>query len=72
MVNVLTSKCECEHEAHFGDGNTPNGNHGHKYGVYFAHHYIVPVKTAYGTFNVCKDCAGDCYSDENLTTNGLK
>lgn len=65
-MNKLTAKCECEHESHFCYANTPNGNPAHKYGVYYAQSFITPVKTPFGTFNVCKDCAEDCYHPDNL------
>ena len=65
-MKLLTAKCECEHESHFTYGHTPNNNPAHKYGVYFARSYMVPVSTPFGVFYVCKDCAGDCYSRENL------
>lgn len=56
-------ECECEHAAHFPEDKklTLNGNPGHKYGAKFSPDYIVPVKTPYGIFRVCKDCANDCY-----------
>ena len=70
MNNIPTRPCECEHVAHFHDSSeqelTPNGNHGHKYGVRFAEHFITPVRTVMGTFNVCKDCAGDCYAEMRI------
>lgn len=56
-------KCECEHAAHFHDEGkkTPFGNPGHKYGQDF--HKLESVKTPYGTFKVCVDCAVDCLNE---------
>lgn len=56
-------ECRCEHAAHFHDepALTPNGNHGHEYGVEYYSHFIVTVQTPYGKFKVCRDCASDCY-----------
>ena len=65
-------KCQCEHAAHFLEHErvqrvpaplTPNGNPGHRYGQDFSDLFIVGVRTPYGTFSVCKDCARDCYQD---------
>lgn len=61
--------CECEHAAHFPEDaypnivKTPNGNHAHNYGAIFLHAGIVGVRTPYGVFHVCRDCAGDCYQN---------
>jgi hypothetical protein len=65
---IMLKSCECEHEAHFlkHGANTFKGHRPHKYGVYFAESYVIPVKTPLGTFNVCKSCADDCYCDEAL------
>lgn len=56
--------CECEHAAHMHDEeprkNTPNGNPGHRYAQIFSPLYILKVRTEFGTFRVCKDCAKDC------------
>jgi hypothetical protein len=59
--------CQCEHAAHFGaeyNSNnpvlTPNGNPGHKYG---AESNLTAVKTPFGIFHVCGDCAKDCYRE---------
>jgi hypothetical protein len=54
--------CLCEHIAH-SDRNerTPNGNPGHTYGARYHPTFLVNVKTPYGTFLVCKDCAKDCH-----------
>jgi hypothetical protein len=66
MSALVTRHCECEHVAHSRNREhlTPNGNPGHKYGVRYALSYLVKVKTTYGTFEVCKDCADDCYQNE--------
>lgn len=66
-INIL-KKCECEHAAHFKDTMpraplTPNGNAGHKYNASYYETYLVMVKTPFGTFRICKDCADDCYSE---------
>lgn len=54
-------KCECEHQSHMDkDMHTPNGNPAHKYGVAYSNRYMQDVKTPFGTFHVCKDCAEDC------------
>jgi hypothetical protein len=56
-----TQKCRCEHEAHFDrTKRTPFGNPGHEYGVSYAEPLIQTVKTTWGTFQVCPDCAKDC------------
>ena len=59
--------CQCEHYSHCETDKkilTPNGNYAHKYGQQFEK--LVPVKTVMGTFNVCEDCAKDCYSPERM------
>lgn len=62
---MMTRLCECEHAAHFErDKRTPNGNPGHKWGAKFATR--VPVKTPYGTFHVCVDCASDCLAKQRV------
>ena len=54
-------QCECEHIAHFEKAwATPNGNPGHRAGVYFHLEALTKVSTPYGVFHVCKDCAKDC------------
>jgi len=62
---MITKSCECEHSSHFyrtGGERTlsPYGNPTHKYGVKFNSTILRGVKTPFGTFNVCKDCATDC------------
>lgn len=55
-------QCQCEHIAHFeSDKRTPNGNPSHRADSFFHLDFIEPVKTPYGTFHVCRDCANDCY-----------
>ena len=56
--------CECEHISHLEYEKTPNGKEGHDYGIKST--ILIPVKTPFGTFNVCPDCANDCYSPEQL------
>lgn len=54
------SMCQCEHISHFENAQaTPLGNPGHSYGRRF--HPVVPVKTPWGTFEVCTDCSKDCH-----------
>ena len=54
------TNCECEHVSHLDtNARTPNGNPGHIYGA-AGWLNLQPVKTPYGTFHVCKDCADDC------------
>lgn len=62
--------CECEHAAHFpedvpetGVTHTPNGNPAHNYGAVFVESNVVGVRTPYGIFHVCRDCAADCYQN---------
>lgn len=58
--------CQCEHRAHAAQPHnwmTPNGNPGHKYGVAFDRQQVVEVKTPFGRFTVCKDCAADCLAE---------
>lgn len=45
------NSCQCEHASHFDGKN-------HKYGIKSV---VIPVKTEYGTFHVCKKCADTCY-----------
>lgn len=57
--------CQCEHGSHFLNGDygatqTPNGNPGHAFGIKYFERYLRIVKTTYGRFEVCKDCAEDC------------
>jgi hypothetical protein len=65
--------CECEHAAHFFDDgprqHTPHGNPGHVYGTRFVPRVLSPLKTTYGTFTVCADCASDCLAlDQHVRT----
>lgn len=69
--------CQCEHachmhgdraSAHFGglEENaprklSPNGNPSHRYGTEFFDGAMSRVRTEYGTFIVCNDCAEDCH-----------
>ena len=58
--------CQCEHVAHTSEGmkaleTTPNGNAGHPYGETDENAQLVDIKTTWGTFTVCKDCAEDCH-----------
>ena len=54
--------CECEHVGHTEPGeHTPNGNPGHKYLAKYHDSYVKRVKTPYGVFQLCRDCAEDCY-----------
>lgn len=55
--------CQCEHASHFKDTGrlTPAGKHGHEYGSSFSDEFIVMVSTSAGLFQVCQDCANDCY-----------
>ena len=55
--------CECEHVCHMDTSKrSPLGNPGHKYGAKFHSLYCEQIKTPYGTFRVCRDCAKDCYA----------
>jgi hypothetical protein len=66
MSNTTLYPCECEHVSHFEhDKRSPNGNPTHKYGQKFYEHHMTIVKTEYGTFHVCKDCANDCHQSNN-------
>lgn len=57
-------ECQCEHAAHFDKTLTPNGNPGHAYGVDFYQDQLVRVSPSY---ELCKDCASDCWqSAKNL------
>lgn len=57
----ILHKCECEHDAHFEKNKrTPNGNPGHNYQSEYFENYMRTVRTPYGSFLVCKDCAEDC------------
>jgi hypothetical protein len=61
MAKLNTKSCECEHVSHFDKKKrSPAGNPNHRYGTKFAESFITPVKTPYGTFHVCDDCAKDC------------
>jgi hypothetical protein len=71
MPDIIRN-CQCEHESHHGsDKLTPNGNPGHRYGVRFWPEYLINVKTIYGDFQVCKDCAEDCYHPDRLRELGV-
>lgn len=63
--------CQCEHVAHMRDANihsrTPNGNHGHIYGIEYSDTYMCIVKTPWGSFTICKDCSDDCYANFERT-----
>lgn len=51
--------CQCENHAHFDPNKTtPMGKKAHGYGR--ATKIVTPVKTVYGTFQVCTDCLNDC------------
>lgn len=52
--------CQCEHEAHFdlSAADDPMVGHScHKYMNEFPESYVVEVRTTYGTYKMCKDCA---------------
>lgn len=56
-------RCECEHISHTEPSKfTPKGDVGHAYGDTFGS--LARVKTSYGTFSVCEDCADDCVAEE--------
>lgn len=56
------ARCQCEHISHEDCTRlTPKGNTGHAYGLRVPIGEIVTVSTAYGTFQVCFDCARDCH-----------
>lgn len=55
--------CECEHAAHVDrNRRTPAGNPGHRYGAPFFN--LKRVRTVFGHFDVCEDCARDCLSEQ--------
>lgn len=63
-------RCECEHIAHASSeypleikALTPNGNPGHEFYTQFNERAIVHVRSPYGIYRVCKDCAADCMHD---------
>jgi hypothetical protein len=59
---MMTMPCDCENHAHTDKSQrTPNGNPSHDYGQRFEQRAIVIVKTPYGDFAVCADCANDCH-----------
>ena len=61
---TMNMDCACEHISHFEKlKHTPNGNPAHDYGMGFSPLFMTTVKTLYGTFRVCKDCAEDCLSE---------
>lgn len=47
--------CQCEHVSHI---EPDRHNVAHEY--YAPVPSVQPVKTPFGTFHVCTDCAGDC------------
>ena len=60
-------RCECEHVAHGSESypsyyKTPHGNPGHDFYAVFAETALVKVKTPFGIFRCCPDCASDCYT----------
>jgi hypothetical protein len=58
--------CRCEHIAHTArEARTPNGNPGHSYGVRFSPSLLRDLKTPYGVFRVCADCADDCLAEHD-------
>ena len=62
MRYTVSKECQCEHIAHFvHEELTPNGNPGHKHGTRV--YTLIPIKTEYGIFMVCEDCAQDCLLD---------
>lgn len=65
MSSQLIS-CQCEHACHMHDEGrklSPNGNPGHVYGKKFYERALTHVKTPFGVFTVCPDCAQDCYAN---------
>lgn len=67
-MDIGLKPCECEHAAHFFDEgprqHTPHRKPGHRYGTHFMLRVLSPLKTAYGTFTVCSDCASDCLAPD--------
>lgn len=52
----MIKKCECQHDIHFE--HPKHRGHAHKYGALSS--TTQPVKTNYGTFNVCIHCKNSC------------
>jgi hypothetical protein len=60
-------RCECEHICHLSNlRNSPNGNPGHRHGQSFDIVYVKTIKTEYGTYILCRDCADDCHKQVTL------
>lgn len=49
-------QCECEHKKHF-DPNVGT----HPYMAILS--TVLPIKSIYGTYHVCEDCAKNCIAD---------
>jgi hypothetical protein len=64
---VSLQPCQCEHIAHAGQQDTPNGNPGHTYRVRFNRNLMVWVTTEYGDYLICPDCRTDCHRLSVLT-----
>lgn len=59
----ITAACTCEHVSHF-EGDT------HEYGAEFNVEDITQVRTDFGMFTVCVQCAETCLRDHTDTTEG--
>ena len=62
--------CECEDMTHFRDdhGYKEGQRHqGHGYGEIFQLNHTEEVKTEYGKYIVCRDCAEVCHGEEEDT-----
>lgn len=54
----VVGECQCEHNAHSSElAVPPSGHPMHRYG---ARCEVTPVRTTYGTFNLCAHCATVC------------
>lgn len=49
-------KCECEHQRHFSESS-----HHHDYGAKVES--VTELRTDWGTFYVCLQCADECLAD---------
>jgi hypothetical protein len=59
MASSLTSPCQCEHDSHFSSGSPAVDHSCHEYMQEFISGEVKPIKTIYGTFQMCKQCAND-------------
>lgn len=70
MSHPMTAPCECEHRDHFANPDGPPPEH--PYGEEVDIEKVTQIRTIFGRFTVCVDCATTCMKDQELTPAEVK